>query len=115
SWHLAGGTISGGTITSTGGMALALTNSGGTLAGGIVIAAGVAVDATQQLYGNSATVTGGLTLNGSLDVGSVSGDAYGRLTFQGTQTLGGTGTVALGGSSSNALLAYGNSTAATLT
>ncbi len=48
-WRLLGGTISGGTITSTGGSTLALTDSGGTLAGGVTVAAGTTLDGTQNI------------------------------------------------------------------
>ncbi|HEY4233761.1 MAG TPA: RHS repeat-associated core domain-containing protein, partial [Lacipirellulaceae bacterium] len=49
-----------------------------------------------------------LTLNGEVDLGSTSGNTYGQLTFaQGSQTLGGTGKVVFGGSTSNALYTDG--------
>ena len=117
-WNLDGGTISGGTITSTGGSELALTDSGGTLAGGVTIAAGTTLDGTQNIGGGQeyAYVTGGLTLNGTINLGNASGSVYGDLYFEnGSQTLSGTGTVTLGTSTSNALDAYGRNTAATLT
>src|SRR5207244_2053431 len=50
-WRLLGGTVSGGTVTSTGGATLALTDSGGTLAG-VTVAAGTTIDATQNINGS---------------------------------------------------------------
>ena len=109
-WRLVGGTISGGTITSTGGSTLALTNSNGTLAGGITIAAGATLDASQNITGvdDYATVTGGLTLNGTADLGAANNTTDAQLYFQGSQTLAGTGTVVAGANSANHLYAQGN-------
>ena len=116
-WDLDGGTISGGTITSTGGSTLALTNSGGTLAGGVTVATGTTLDGTQNIGSQEyAYVTGGLTLNGAINLGNSSGSVYGDLYFEnGPQTLSGTGTVTFGTSTANHLEAYGPNTAATLT
>jgi hypothetical protein len=117
-WQLHGGSINGGTISSTGGSKLALTGYGGTLTG-VTVAAGVTVDGTQSIGSSPAfaDVSGGLTLNGEADLGSTSGNVYGQLFFQGSQTLGGSGKVVFGGSASNALYAQGNggSSPATLT
>src|SRR5262249_22756330 len=71
--HLAGGTIIGGTITSSGGSTLILTNAGGTLAG-VTVAAGVTIDGTQTNANfpqttDSASVTGGMILNGTILLG----------------------------------------------
>ncbi len=108
SWNLVGGTITGGTISSTGGAVLVLTGNGGTLAG-VTIAAGTAVDAT-QFYDANATITGGLTLNGTLNLGKADTSTFGQLYFSGTQTLGtsGTGTILFGGNPNNALYAHGD-------
>ena len=117
-WDLHGGTINGGTITSTGGSKLALTDSGGTLAGGVTVASGTTLDGTQNIGGGQeyAYVTGGLTLNGAINLGNASGSVYGDLYFEnGPQTLSGTGTVTLGTSTTNYLDAFGPNTAATLT
>src|SRR6185295_4797316 len=113
-WRLSGGAIVGGTITSSGGAKLTLTNSGGTFSG-VTIAAGLTVDTLQSF--SSAGVTGGLTLNGTLNVGNTAGSTSGQLFFQGTQTLSGTGTVVFGGSGNNVIYAQGNNGAspATLT
>ncbi len=115
-WHLQNGSIVGGTVTSSGGAKLALTNSGGTLSG-VTIDASLTVDATQQSSGNTTNVTNGLTLNGTLNLGKTDGSTAGQLYFQGTQSLSGTGTVMFGGSTGNALYGQGNGSAnpATLT
>ncbi|MGD1277517.1 MAG: PA14 domain-containing protein [Tepidisphaeraceae bacterium] len=94
SWNLAGGTIAGGTIRSTGGAELVLTNSGGTL-DGVTIGSGTPVDGTQQ-WGAGATILDGLTLDGTLNLGASDGSTYGQLHFTGTQTLDGTGSVMFG-------------------
>ena len=117
-WRLHGGTISGGTITSTGGSELALTGYSGTLAGGVTIAAGTTLDGTQNIGSAQeyAYVTGGLALNGTLNLGSANGSVYGRLYFEnGSQTLSGTSTVTFGSSINNSLQAYGPNVVATLT
>ncbi len=108
-WNLYGGKISGGTISSTGGSKLALTNSSGTLAG-VTIAAGATIDGTVATSGGAAVVnvTGGLTLNGEMDLGSPTGAVSAWAFFAATQTLAGSGTVVLGSSAGNELLAEGN-------
>jgi hypothetical protein len=58
---------------------------------------------------NTLTVTGGLTLDGTLNLGAASGStSSGQVTFKGSQMLEGTGKVVLGGSTSNALYAQGD-------
>ena len=117
-WRLYGGTISGGTVTSTGGSELQLTGYSGMLAGGVTIAAGTTLDGTQNIGSAQeyAYVTGGLTLNGTLNLGSANGSVYGRLYFEnGSQTLSGTSTVTFGSSINNSLQAYGPNVVATLT
>ncbi len=98
SWNLLGGTISGGTVTEAGGAELVFTNYGGTLAG-------VTFDNDLDLASvndANATITDGLTLDGAtVDLGNAAGSTYGQLDFDGTQTLGGTGTVLLGKDGSN--------------
>ena len=93
---LYGGTILGGTVTATGGAELVATSSGGTLSG-------VTVNGPLDLTANgaTATVTNGLTLNGTAMLGNAAGSTYGTLNFTGTQTLAGTGTVVFGKSASN--------------
>ena len=104
-----GGTISGGTVASTGGSTLSLTASGGTLAGGVTVAAGATLAGTANFGGSQeyAYVTGGLTLNGTALLGAADGSTYGRLYFEGTQTLTGTGTATFGTSGANALMPRG--------
>ncbi len=113
-WSLRGGTINGGTIQSSGGSILRLTNGGGTFAG-TTVAAGVTIDATQMNAGfpqnsNSANVTGGLTLHGTILLGAADGSTQGQLSFLGTQTLTGAGMVRFGNSTSNALYERTNGT-----
>lgn len=107
---LAGGTLRGGTITASGGVALVLSSSSGTLAG-VTIAAGTVLDALQA-YGAYAFVTGGLTVNGTTLLGGTAN--YGRLYFQGSQTLAGSGYVVLGASTANYLDAQGTGTTPTI-
>ena len=88
---LGGGTLTGATIQpGSGGQGLICTSSGGTLDG-------VTANADLDLTANSARVgvTNGLTLNGTLALGSVSGSAP-SLNFQASQTLGGSGSVVFG-------------------
>lgn len=115
-FRLSGGTLSGGTLAA--GTTLALTAYGGKLAGGVTVAAGATVDATQNVSGSTpyADVTGGLTLNGALNLGKSDGSTYGRLYFYGSQSLSGAGAVTFGGSASNGLYSYSTGgAAATLT
>ncbi len=95
---LDGGAIDGGTVETTGGAALVATNPGGTLAG-------VTLDGTLDMTVAYPTldVTGGLTLDdGTIDLGSqVAGGTFGTLTFQGAQTLGGSGSVVFGSDGDN--------------
>jgi RHS repeat-associated protein len=112
-WRLRGGTIQGGTITCSGGVQLALTGSGGTLAG-VTVAAGARLDGTSGLDGTAVTtITGGLTLDGVAMLGSANAGA--QLYFSGTQSLTGNGSVLLGANSNNALFARGSGSPATLT
>lgn len=72
-----------------------LTGSGGTLAG-VTIGTGTVLDGTKSSNA-SVTITGGLTLSGSVvDVGSATSSNTAQLYFQGSQTLGGSGSVVLG-------------------
>ena len=99
SWVLAGGSISGGTIATSGSSALIGTAgpyspaangtlSGVTLAGTIDLTEGPRV---------GILVTGGLTLSGgTINLGGTGNSNWGYLQFSGTQTLGGSGTVNFG-------------------
>ena len=99
SWVLADGSITGGTIATSGGAALIGTAgpyspaANGTLSG--VTLAGT-IDLTEgQRVG--ILVTGGLTLsNGTINLGGTGNSNWGYLQLSGTQTLGGTGTVNFG-------------------
>ncbi len=97
---LQGGTIRGGTVAATGGAVLmGWSYPGGTLDG-------VTLDGNLDMSTANAaevTVVDGLTLNGTVTLGEASGGTHGYLLFSGTQTLGGTGNVVLGASSSNAI------------
>ena len=107
SWNLAGGTITGGAIADTPGVLLILTslNGNGSALSGVTIAAGSTFDASEN--DAQVGVIGGLTLNGTIDLGSANGNVIDTLLFQGSQTLAGTGTVLLGGSFQNTLEAQG--------
>jgi hypothetical protein len=88
SWYLNGGTIQGGTITTSGSAQLIVENGvfdGVTLNGPLTVTNGATLSVT----------TNGLTLNSTLILG---GDNFGaNLQFNGTATLGGTGEVVYGG------------------
>jgi hypothetical protein len=111
-WQLQGGTISGGAVSETAGAELLFTNFGGTLSG---VTFNNDLDLT-TINNANATVTNGLTLNNAtVNLGDSAGSTLGRLFFQDTQTLGGSGSVLLGGSGSNALFVTSSSNTATLT
>ena len=78
-------------IDLTGGATLVGTDSGGTLSG-------VTLDGTLDMTGYYpfVNVTGGLTLNGTIDLGATNGDYYADLHFLGAQTLAGTGSIVFG-------------------
>jgi len=112
-WNLSGGTIVGGTISDTAGAIFSLVDGGngpGTLSG-VTIAAG----STVNLF-TTVSVTAGLTVNGTLNLGPTT-NQFGHLEFDGTQTLGGSGSVVFGSSLANAAQENtdNGSTAATLT
>jgi hypothetical protein len=107
SWNLLGGTITGGTVTEAGGAKLIFTNSGGTLNG---VTFNNDLDLA-TVDGAVATVLNGLTLSGStVNLGNAAGSTFGRLLLPSSETLGGTGTVLLGGSAANGLLNFGDTT-----
>ena len=90
---LQGGTINGGIVALASGASLVGTSTGGTLPG-------VTFDGTLDLATNSGasvTVTGGLTLNGTVDLGNAAGTDDNQLHFVGAQTFAGNGTVVFGG------------------
>ncbi|MGO9199269.1 MAG: Ig-like domain-containing protein [Limisphaerales bacterium] len=91
-WALQGGTIQGGTVTTTNGAAL-IVNESGTLDG--VTVAGV-LDVGNTYNGANLTVTNGLVLNGTALVGSPTHGSWAGISFAGSQTLSGNGTVVFG-------------------
>ncbi len=105
-WNLVGGTIIGGIISSTDGYKLTFTSSEATL-DGVTISAGTVVDGSipNNASGKKLTVRNGLVLDGSLLVGAVDGSNSAEVTFRGTQTLSGSGTVTFGSSEFNSLFA----------
>ncbi len=99
------GTIQGGTVSVAAGTNF---DDSGTLDG-------VTLDGNAVVSGNTgATVLDGLTLNGTLAVGSPSTNLFGYVEFSGTQTLGGTGAVVFGESIDNALIVSEAATALTI-
>ena len=99
------GTIQGGTVSVAAGTNF---DDSGTLDG-------VTLDGNAVVSGNTgATVQDGLTLNGTLAVGSPSINLFGYVEFSGTQTLGGTGTVVFGQSIDNALIVSAPASALTI-
>ncbi len=98
SWYTEGGEILGGRVTTSGGAELIATQLGGTLAG--VTLSGTLEMASPLLPPQDAgkvTVTGGLTL----DSGSVEFAESAVMTFAGTQSLSGTGSVTFNGETGN--------------
>jgi hypothetical protein len=89
SWRLLGGTIKGGIYVNSLGAELVFTTAGGTLDG---LVANGDLDLTQD-FGVSVNIVDGLTLNGTATFGSAAFH-YAQMTFTGSQTLGGTGSIA---------------------
>lgn len=122
--------LSGGTLDVSGTVQVSntFTLSSGTLADATVVA-GTTLVATSgtldrvtlhggldltSVSGAQVTVSGGLTLNGTLAVGNAAGTTNGSVVFVGSQTVGGRGDILFGGSPSNALR-IANSVPATVT
>jgi hypothetical protein len=97
SWVLDGGTVLGGTITTATGVSLVVNN--GTFNG--VTMSGT-LDVGNSVNAAGLTVTNGLVLNGTALEGNPTNSDYGDITFAGSQTLGGTGTVVFGNQPSSA-------------
>ena len=98
-WNVAGGTIIGGTITTSGGNVLTAVDSSNTLSG-------VTLDGTldmSSVFAPKMTVTNGLTLNGTILLGGANGSDVATLTAQGTQAWSGTGSILFGGSDTTSL------------
>ena len=90
SWNLAGGTITGGTVSTSGNATLIVARSFFSTPSFVnsVTLAGIIDDA---LFSAALTITNGLTLNN----GTIQVAGRNLLNFVGSQTLGGTGTVSL--------------------
>jgi autotransporter-associated beta strand protein len=119
-WNLVAGTIHGGTIASTGGATLYVTNTGFPVLDGVTVAAGAIVDLTTS---NNITmiVKNGMVLNSTINVGKTDGSMYATMYFgdaSGSGKLLGTGTILLGGNTNNGVRndsnAIGNSGTLTL-
>lgn len=107
-FNFSGGTLAGATVA-------AGTTIRGTSAGSATLS-GVTLNGVLDVSGvSTATVSvrDGLTLNGTALVGNAAGTIAGRIFFTNTQTIGGTGSVVLGGNSGNRLLATGTGAVAT--
>ncbi|MCX6922711.1 MAG: hypothetical protein NT154_05775, partial [Verrucomicrobia bacterium] len=103
-WVLNGGRIRGGTVVATNGAALVVGYYGGVLDG--VVVNGTLDVGNQDDIGYSLSVTNGLVLNGTALVGNPTNYSEGGITFLGSQTLSGNGTVVFGNSSYNGLVPY---------
>ena len=109
SWQLAGGTITGGTVTETGGAKLIAASSGGTLDG-------VTLNGDLDLTAQSATLTvkHGLVLNGTATIGGNGVTGFNQMIFTGTQTLSGNGAVVFGDAAYTALILSQSDTTLTI-
>jgi len=103
-WLFTGGTIRGGTITTTNGARLYAYMTGQS-----AVLDGVTINGEIDVYSGAwLRVVNGLTLNGTMYVGSQADASYvGFVEFQGSQTLGGNGTVVFGRRDGNGLLLVG--------
>jgi fibronectin-binding autotransporter adhesin len=75
---------------------------------------GVTVSGDWQAGTGGVTIKHGLTLGGTLSLGDAAATTYGFLSFQGAQTLGGSGSVVFGGSNDNSLLSNDSNSALTI-
>ncbi len=93
SWQLAGGTIVGGTISTAPGVALVV-SPGRSVSSRLQ---GVTVNGNLQVSRTDLTVMGGMTLNGTMTLGDAiyGSNNYGTATFNGSQTVDGTGVIVL--------------------
>ena len=90
-WFLSGGAVEGGTISTANGASFIVQS--GTLDG---VTVNGTLDVGNNLNGATLTVSNGLVLNGTALVGNPSNGYYGRISFAGSQVLGGSGTVVFG-------------------
>lgn len=86
--------VAGGTITTSGSSSYRLTNSGANILSGVTVSGGSLVNMSSGA--SLARVTNGMTLNGTMSVGSNS-----LLNFEGNQTLSGSGSIVFSGGSNN--------------
>ncbi|HVK08457.1 MAG TPA: hypothetical protein VM597_06730, partial [Gemmataceae bacterium] len=108
-WNLAGGRILGGTVVNPVAANLNVAINNTNTFDGITIPAGSTIDvgATANAYLN---VANGLTVDGTLLLGRTDGTAAATVAYTTTQTLGGSGSIVFGGSTSNAMFLNGNHT-----
>ena len=108
SWNLAGGTLKNGTYSASGGAELTFLGSNSSTLDGVTANS----DLDFASNGAYVTVTNGLTLAGgvTLQMGNAAGSTASVLTFNGTQTLGGSGTVLFGSSPTNRFSLVGTGT-----
>ena len=100
SWQLLGGTIDGGTVTTTGGNALIGTSSSGALVNAVKLNGILNLTGPNRA---NMTVSGGLTLVGGSVIQIGGTNNFDSLSFDGSQTLGGTGSVDFGSGLENVL------------
>jgi hypothetical protein len=93
SWALDGGTIRGGTVTSTAGARLIVANHDSNRLDGVTVNGNLDV---WNVNGATLAVTNGLVLNGTMQVGHPATNWYGRIHFEGSQNLSGNGAAVLG-------------------
>jgi VCBS repeat-containing protein len=110
-WNLVGATLAGGAVAVANGSSakLVATNTTSHLTGGVTLNAPIDMASNPENSGAAQVdVTGGLTLNSTLQLGQPNPPqtgfgTFGILTFNGTQALTGTGTISLGVRSGNAI------------
>jgi RHS repeat-associated protein len=110
-WNLvAGGTITGGTITTAGGNDLVGIGGGGNTLSGVTL------DGTLDVTSNYAAVVvaNGMTLNGTILLGNADGSNSDSLGFSGSEALSGTGSILFGGSAFDSLFVVSSTTTVTL-
>jgi hypothetical protein len=113
-FQLAGGIMSGGTITPL--TTLQLTDAGGSLIGLTVDGVIDGTGAVPKGSYNFATISGGLTLDGAANLGASDGSSAAKLEFvNNVSNLSGTGTVTFGSAADNAVYATAPVGNATLT
>jgi RHS repeat-associated protein len=96
-YYMVGGTILGGTVTTTGGAVLYASQYNGTLAGILFDGTLDMTGSQNELLSATLTITDGLELSpgSTIIMGGNAALTDATLTFEGTQTLAGTGTVTL--------------------